>query len=93
MSEIYFPYKTLEEKQGILDANTDKAYLREEMIGPRQFVVYDDGAAPPFDIPDRVIKAAFGVVIDELNEIRTKAAMPTKTAADFIAAVKAKLGI
>ncbi len=93
MAEIYIPYNSLEEKQGILDGNTDKTWLREEMIGNRQFVVYDDGKAPPFDIPDSVIKAGFQVVIDELNKLQTVASLPTITPAEFIAAVKAKLGI
>ena len=86
--EIYYPYTTLEEKQGILDANTDKTLLRDEQIRDKRFVVFDDGVEPPFTIPDEIIKAGFLTVLDYINNATTG-----KTPAQFLADVKARLGI
>ena len=85
---IYYPYTTLEEKQGILDANIDKTFLRDEQVREKRFVVFDDGVEPPFTIPDEVIKAGFLTVLDYINT-----ATVGKTPAEFLADVKARLGI
>ena len=92
MAEIYLPYTTLEEKQGIKDANTDKTLLRDEMLVNKKFLVYDDGIVPPFTIPDEVIKHGFLVMLEYLNEIGSDLPIPwTKTPAEFLADVKARL--
>ena len=86
--EIYYPYTTLEEKQGILDANTDKTFLRDEQVREKRFVVFDDGQVPPFTIPDEVVKQAFIVLLGYHND-----AIMGKTPAEFLDDVKARLGI
>ncbi len=86
--EIYFPYTTLEEKQGILEANTDKTFLRNEQLRDKRFVVYDDGTPPPFTLPDKVVKAGFLTILDYINTATTG-----KTPAEFLADVKARLGV
>ncbi len=86
--EVYFPYTTLEEKQGILDANTDKIMLRDEQLREKRFVVFDDGTVPPFSLPDKVITAGFLTVLDYINT-----ATVGKTPAQFLTDVKARLGI
>ena len=85
--EIYYPYNTIEEKQGILDANTDKTFLRDEQIRSKQFLVFDDGVAPPFTIPDAVTKAGFLTMLDYINNGTTG-----KSPAQFLTDVKARLG-
>ena len=92
MAEIYFPYKTLEEKQGIIDANTDKTPLRDEVLGSKRFLVYDDGAEPAFAIPaHEAVKQAFIVMLGYLEEVATNPSSWTKTPAEFLADVKARL--
>ena len=87
--EVHYPYTTLEEKQGIRDANTDKTFLgdRQDHSG-RRFVVFDDGVEPPFTIPDKVIRDAFIVMLGYHND-----GITGKTPADFLADVKARQGI
>ena len=92
MAEVWFPYKTLEEKQGIIDANTDKTLLREAMINSRRFLVFDDGAEPPWDM-EPVLTAAMLVIMDEINILRANDSLPARTTAQLKAAIKAKLGI
>jgi hypothetical protein len=85
--EIYYPYTTLEEKQGILDANTDKTLLRQEGLGNKRFLVFDDGIDPPFTIPDEVVKQAFIVLLGYHND-----GTMGKTPAQFLTDIKARLG-
>ena len=86
--EIYYPYTTLEEKQGILDANTDKTLLRDEQIREKRFVVFDDGVEPPFTIPDEAVKQGFIVLLGYHND-----GTMGKTPAQFLADIKARMGI
>jgi hypothetical protein len=68
--EIYYPYTTLEEKQGVLDANTDKTFLRYEQIREKLFIVFDDGVEPPFTIPDEVVKEGFIEMLSIVTSLR-----------------------
>lgn len=68
--EIYRPYTTLEEKQGIIDDNQDKTLLRDEVLRDKRFLVFDDGQEPPFDYPSDILRAFALVILDEINALR-----------------------
>ena len=91
--EIWYPFKTLEEKQGIIDTVTDMTFIREAAIRDKLFLVFDDGVEPPFTIPDETMKQAFIVMLGYMEEIALNPASWTKAPAQFLADVKARLGI
>ena len=84
--EIYIPYKNAEEKQLIVDSNTDKEFLRDAMVGSKRFLVYDDAVEPPFTIPDETTKHGFLTLLDYINN-----GITGKTPAEFLADIKARL--
>jgi hypothetical protein len=91
MAKVLYPYMTLEEKQGIIDANTDKTLLGQKMYGNDRFLVYDDGVEPPFTIPDKVIRDAFIVMLGYVNEAgQQPSSWVDKTPAELLADVKAR---
>ena len=91
--EAHYPYTTLEEKQGILDAKVDETFLRDRQDRQGQrFLVFDDGVEPPFTIPDETMKQAFIVMLGYMEDIALNPASWTKTPAQFLADVKARMG-
>ena len=90
--EIFIPYTTLEQKQGIkTEYNSKFTLLREDVRSGLRFLVYDDGIAPPFDVSDEIVKAGFLVFLDYVNALLAGTYI-AKTPKNLLTDVKAKMG-
>ena len=90
--ELYYRYNSMEEK-AMLEATVTFQLLRDESIGSKRFLVYDDLVEMPFTIPDDVIKEGFIEMLSLLNEAREVANLAEVTPAEFLAGIKVRLGI
>ncbi len=88
--EVYYRYNSMEEK-AMLEATITFQLLRDESIGGKRFLVYDDGVETPFTIPDDVIKAGFLEMLSLVNVLNGVANQPIVTPAEFLVGVKSRL--
>ena len=92
MGQIYFPYVTLEEKEGLKVLHSDKLFIGEAHIKDKHFLVYDDGTVPPWEM-EPVLTAVVLIIMDEINILRVAGGLPERTAAQLKAAIEARLNI
>jgi len=92
MAQIYFPYVTLEEKEGLKVLHSDKLFIGESHIKDKHFLVYDDGTVPPWEM-EPVLTAAILIMLDEINILREFAGMQPRTVQQLKDAIEARLNI
>ncbi len=92
MAHIYYPYTTLEEKEGLKVLHADKLFVGESHIKDRSFLVYDDGEVQPWEM-EPVLTAAVLIILDEINILRVAGGLSERTASQLKAAIEARLNI
>jgi len=92
MAQIYFPYVTLEEKEGLKVLHSDKLFIGEAHIKDKHFLVFDDGVMPPWEF-EEVTKMIVLETLKIINALETVAGIPLTKAADFRDAVIARLNV
>lgn len=92
MAKVYYPYTTLEEKEGLKDLHSDKTFIGEALYKDKFFLVYDDGVEPPWEF-DEVTKAIVLEMLKLINALETVAGIPLTKPADFKDAVEARLNV
>jgi len=92
MSLIYYPYKSVEEREGLEALHTDITLIGDAHLGNKSFLVYDDGVKPPWEF-DEVIKAVVIELLKDLNNLQTIAGVPLTTPQDFKTRVITRLNL